>query len=476
MKGLRKKLMMVLIIPVLFFVGTTSVSAAKITYHSNGGSINQGTNPNEYTINAPDGFSFNVGNGASVTGPTGYTFDGWYNHQNWVMGDHITTITLNSGQHLHLWAKYVLENYDISYDLGGGTVDGTNPTTYHYKYHNTQLINPTREGYEFLGWTGTDLTEPTKIVVIGNEMTGDREYTANWEPIEYTIEYDLQGGEASGNPSVYTVESEDIVLNKPTREGFNFTGWTEVDKGDLGPDVTITKGTIGNKKYIANWEPIKYKIDYELDGGDAKNPEEYTIVSDDITLTNPVKEGYEFLGWTGTDLTDLTLTVTILKGSKGDRNYIANWQFIYKITDGENQTHTKTVDGDLTVTCNGNVDLLVGIEVDGEMIDPSQYKIVSGSTILTLLKDYLDSLDVGTHTLRFVYEDGSAETEFTILEAPEKPESDETKKETNEVKENSDVAKTGIEDNSIIWILLLSLMSASIYVLNLLSIKTIEEK
>ena len=79
----------------------------------------------------------------------------------------------------------------------------------------------------------------------------------------------------------------------------------------------------------ATWTPITYSISYNLDGGSLEqgdtNPEEYTIESEAITLKNPTKEGFEFTGWTGTDLTQATMTVTIAKGSIGNRTYTATW-------------------------------------------------------------------------------------------------------------------------------------------------------
>ncbi|MBQ7631796.1 MAG: hypothetical protein IJS82_03435, partial [Paludibacteraceae bacterium] len=49
-------------------------------------------------------------------------------------------------------------------------------------------------------------------------------------------------------------------------------------------------------------------------------PATYTIESDAITLNNPTKEGYAFAGWTGTGLDAATTTVTIAKGSIGNRS------------------------------------------------------------------------------------------------------------------------------------------------------------
>ena len=73
-----------------------------------------------------------------------------------------------------------------------------------------------------------------------------------------------------------------------------------------------------------------YNISYNLNGGslpDGKsNPDTYNVESSDITLNNPVKSGYVFTGWSGTDITGVSTKVTIAKGSTGDRTYVANWK------------------------------------------------------------------------------------------------------------------------------------------------------
>ncbi len=73
---------------------------------------------------------------------------------------------------------------------------------------------------------------------------------------------------------------------------------------------------------------IDYSIEYNLNGGtlEKSNPTSYNKESAEITLNNPTKSGYEFTGWTGTDLNSKTITVTIKQGSKGNRSYTANWK------------------------------------------------------------------------------------------------------------------------------------------------------
>ena len=73
---------------------------------------------------------------------------------------------------------------------------------------------------------------------------------------------------------------------------------------------------------------ISYKISYNLNGGTVSgNPTSYNIETATFTLKNPTRKGYGFIGWSGTGLTGTNnMTVTITKGSTGDRSYVANWQ------------------------------------------------------------------------------------------------------------------------------------------------------
>ena len=56
------------------------------------------------------------------------------------------------------------------------------------------------------------------------------------------------------------------------------------------------------------------------------NPDFYTIESGEITLNAPIRDGYTFVGWTGTGLTEPSLVVKIPSGSTGEREYTAVWE------------------------------------------------------------------------------------------------------------------------------------------------------
>ena len=91
---------------------------------------------------------------------------------------------------------------------------------------------------------------------------------------------------------------------------------------------------------------------------------------------------------------------------------------VYKIIEGANGSWTQNSDGTLTVRANGEFSKFDGVKVDGKLlIAGKDYTAKSGSTIVTLSKDYLATLSVGTHKLTVLFNDGSCETNFTVKAA-----------------------------------------------------------
>lgn len=70
-----------------------------------------------------------------------------------------------------------------------------------------------------------------------------------------------------------------------------------------------------------------YNIFYNLDGGKFTGETlDYYTAGADYTLPTPVKEGYEFVGWTGSDLTTATKNVVIKNGAEGNKQFTAVWK------------------------------------------------------------------------------------------------------------------------------------------------------
>ena len=87
---------------------------------------------------------------------------------------------------------------------------------------------------------------------------------------------------------------------------------------------------------------------------------------------------------------------------------------VCKIIKGENSTWQKGTKDGLSFTSNAAYDDFLKVQVDGKDLDPSNYKVKEGSTIVTLKSSYLETLSAGKHDLAIVSETGTATTEFTV--------------------------------------------------------------
>ena len=143
-----------------------------------------------------------------------------------------------------LTAQWTVNQYTITYDLAGGTVEG-NPNTYTIETVAFTLKNPTKSGYTFTGWSGTGLDgENNMTVTIPTGSTGNRTYKAHWRYngsghsySYYTIKATAGAGGSispSGNVSV--------------REGRDQTFTITPDKGYAVSNVKIDGKSIGAVK------------------------------------------------------------------------------------------------------------------------------------------------------------------------------------------------------------------------------------
>lgn len=205
-----------------------------------------------------------------------------------------------------VYAHWNITGYSVNFHYDG-------KTDYYLKETLNEEDAPkpsNRKGYTFKGWsteeTGGDLYK------FGQKLTANIDLYAQWEAENYTIEYELNGGEnSSRNPSSYTIEN-DIYITNPTRVGYKFTGWTTTEKGiDKKFSYHIVKGSTGALKLYAQWEALTYTIEFApgsvdketVTGGSAPQrniPFDYFIENDKLkTLTKNsfYCRGYEFVGW-----------------------------------------------------------------------------------------------------------------------------------------------------------------------------------
>jgi uncharacterized repeat protein (TIGR02543 family) len=179
----------------------------------------------------------------------GYTFKGWYT-------DAMLTIPFDGNSRIYssmvLYAKWEASNYNITYNLDGGTNNVSNPSSYTYGVGLT-LSDPAKVGYTFGGWF-SDAGLTKKVTSIGTDQTGDMTLYAKWEANNYNIIYNLDGGTNNvSNPSSYTY-GVGLTLSDPTKVDYTFGGWFS-DAGLTTKVTSISVNETGTVMLYANWLP-----------------------------------------------------------------------------------------------------------------------------------------------------------------------------------------------------------------------------
>ncbi len=87
----------------------------------------------------------------------------------------------------------------------------------------------------------------------------------------------------------------------------------------------------------------------------------------------------------------------------------------YEFLEGENQKYTLNKDSNMTFRIDANYSLFDKVYIDNELVDISNYKVTEGSTIITFNNEFVSKLSVGKHTLKIMFSNGEASTEFSVV-------------------------------------------------------------
>lgn len=151
--------------------------------------------------------------------------------------------------------KFTAKDYNIKINGAGGNYSTESITI---KNGKVTLPTPSKNGYTFLGYSSSEngnvdiSTNVSNISDINNKVI-----FAKYNAKSYNISYNLNGGSINNNKTSYTIE-ESYSLPTPTKTGHTFSGWTGSNGATPQKNVTIEKGTTGNKSFTANWNVKSY--------------------------------------------------------------------------------------------------------------------------------------------------------------------------------------------------------------------------
>ena len=228
--------------------------------------------------------------------------------------------------------------YTITYNLDGGIFATPNPTSYGEASETFVLNEPAKEGYTFVGWTGSNGDVPQTTVTIEQGSTGDKAYTANWSEVAYVITYNLDGGIETTNPTGYNTASETFILNSPTKVGYTFVGWSSAELTTPQVEVSIEQGSTGDKEFTANWSINSYRLDIvkgtciNTVTGDGMH--EYDSV---VTASCTMLEGYEFASWSG-DFATETFNMPASNATMTANARPISYSIVYNLDSGQTTT------------------------------------------------------------------------------------------------------------------------------------------
>ncbi|MBP3577015.1 MAG: InlB B-repeat-containing protein, partial [Lachnospiraceae bacterium] len=225
-----------------------------------------------------------------------------------VDGANVSSTAIKGDGSTEIYLYYDRQKYTLTVNAGTGIesvgIEGREGTTATIYYGAQATVNAeTKTGYAWdssAAWSGTlssgdqnyTFTMPAKDVIL----------TAKASLVSYPITYHLDGGTVTGNPTTYTVE-DTFTLNNPSKNGYEFQGWTGSNGEIPEMSVTIAKGTTGNLEFYANWENLEYYLAVNgfLNGTDSDHlldslydPElEQIIGTFDVWIKRPGEDWYQ---------------------------------------------------------------------------------------------------------------------------------------------------------------------------------------
>ena len=238
----------------------------------------------------------------------------------------------------------------------------------------------------------------------------------------------VDGGISGGNGTITPSKIDVIEGSKVIIEFTPDTGYM-IDKVLVNTvETTVTGNKIEltvneEKKVVVSYKKIPFTVTVKDVDGATITPNGAVAVSygEDKEFTITANSGYKLVKVLvdGTDkIADMVGDTLKLTNITSNINLeVVVEKIVYEVTEGANQKYTITKNNEAKFKINADFRLFDDgkVYVDNELVDPKNYTAESGSTIITLKKEFVDTLSVGEHTLKVLFNDGGeAITTFNV--------------------------------------------------------------
>lgn len=345
------------------------------------------------------------------------------------VGDYTTTVALKDKNNYE-WTDGTTENLTLNWKIIQATPDYTVPTGL------TGLKGKTLNDVTLPGrFTWNDRTVVLTAGTHTYKATYTPEDTTNYKTITdidievvvkntFDVITSVPGGNGTITPSILdVVEGTKVEIIFTPNTGYM------IDKVLVNTVETTVTGnkielTVNEKKDVkVSYKKIPFTVTVKDVAGATITPNGVVAVSygEDKEFTITANSGYKLIKVLvdevdkTADMVGDTLKLTNITSNINLEVVVE--KIVYEVTEGANQKYTITKNNEAKFKINADFRLFDDgkVYVDNELVDPKNYKAESGSTIITLKKEFVDTLSVGEHTLKVVFNDGGeAITTFNV--------------------------------------------------------------
>ena len=242
---------------------------------------------------------------------------------------------------------------------------------------------------------------------------------------KFDVKTSVDGGNGTITPSIIgVVEGTKVEITFTPNTGYMIDKVlvNTVETTVIGNKIELTVNE--EKEVVVSYKKIPFTVTVKDVDGATITPNGVVAVSygetQEFTIT--ANSGYKLVKVLvdGTDKTaDMVGDTLKLTNITSNINLeVVVEKIVYEVTEGANQNYTITKNNEAKFKINADFRLFDDgkVYVDNELVDPKNYTAESGSTIITLKKEFVDTLSVGEHTLKVVFNDGGeAITTFNVV-------------------------------------------------------------